>query len=150
MMRLDIHRYLLLGLWWRQYELLLLLLKLLFIYFALRWILDNKFRDSDSGCRIYFFLIRNYLIPERYFFQCDNNLRRSFFLIHQYNFNNNIWTQSHLKFWFTHNMHFIDADQRCINMRIADKQVSQHHKIQDYVEILPENWLAAIRKRNFN
>lgn len=46
-------------------------------------------------------------------------------------------------------MHFIDADQKCINMRIVNKQQLQYQKILDYVETQQESWLDAIKKRNY-
>lgn len=37
-------------------------------------------------------------------------------------------------------MHFTDVDQKCINMKIVNKQQHQLQKILDYVEILQESW----------
>jgi hypothetical protein len=36
-------------------------------------------------------------------------------------------------------MHFIDVDLKCINMKIADRQVNQLHKILEYARIQQEN-----------
>lgn len=46
-------------------------------------------------------------------------------------------------------MHFTDVDQKCINMKIVNKQQHQLQKILDYVEILQESWQDVIKKRNY-
>lgn len=37
-------------------------------------------------------------------------------------------------------MHFTDVDQKCINMKIVNKQQIQFQKILENVEILQESW----------